>query len=83
MFVCLRGSWRWYACCLTDMSVFAEFPTVVAPLHKLPCGGVLRGAGPVIQYYIGMNQANSRTLFLIQIVLVINKRASFFPYDTP
>ena len=25
-FVCFKGSWRWYACRLTEVSVFAEFP---------------------------------------------------------
>ena len=25
-FVCFKGSWRWYACCLVDVSIFAEIP---------------------------------------------------------
>ena len=41
LFVCSKGSWRWYACCLTDVSVFADFPLVTTPLCELPCGGVL------------------------------------------
>ena len=31
-------------------------PLVVAPLHELPGGGLLRGAGPLIQYYTEQKQ---------------------------
>ena len=29
-----------------DVSIFAEFPLVVASLYELPCGGILYDAGP-------------------------------------
>ena len=48
LFVCFKGSWRWYACCLTNVSVFAEFPIFLTPLCKLPCRGLLKGAGLLI-----------------------------------
>ena len=31
----------WYACRLTDVSIFADFPMVVTPLHEPPCRGIL------------------------------------------
>ena len=33
---------------------------VVAPLHELPCGSLLRGAGPMIQYTLDLKQDCSR-----------------------
>jgi hypothetical protein len=41
-------------------------PMVVAPLHKLPCGRLLRGARPLLQYYTGMKQDCSTSLTLPQ-----------------
>ena len=41
---------------------------VVAPLHELPGGGLLRGAGPLIQYYTGLKQDCTTSLTLPQAI---------------
>ena len=54
--------------CLTDVSVFAEFPMVVTPLCKLPCGGILQGAGPLIWYTPDLKQDCSTSFTLPQAI---------------
>ena len=53
MFVCLFQGLGWYyACRLTDVSVFAEFPSVVASLHE-PLWWHNLGCGTYDPAYIG------------------------------
>ena len=85
LFVCLFQGFLAVVCLSPDrhVSICRVPKRSWHSFHELSCGDLLRGAVPLIQYYTGMNQAYSRTLFLIQIVLVINKRTWFFSYDTP
>ena len=53
----------WPTCCYLWKS-----PCVVAPLHELPCGGLFRDAGPLIQYYTGLKQDCSTSLTLPQAI---------------
>jgi hypothetical protein len=44
--VCLfvyRVLWQWYAGCLIDMSIFAEFPMVVSQSYNSLAGAYVRG----------------------------------------
>ena len=38
-----RVLWEWYAGCLIDVSIFAEFPMVVARSYKSLAGAYVRG----------------------------------------